>query len=495
MRETRVLHVTAARVDVYRVGRGFADREKRFTNDASGLASLCAHLKMQRRAPLRVIADLADEDFHVEHLPLLRGAERREVLSRRLRQRFPDADLAMTISLGRIRGDRREERVMLGAFTGRQPGHAVLAALRQEDLPVTAIHSAAQLAPAMLVKMRMAEPRVLVVAIGAAGLRQTYVEDGRLRFSRLSGLSSRASESEDSAAQLHHETARMHQYLLASGVVQPDANIAVVHVSTSAHPDGSFEPGGDRVTWQSTAFATVARACGLRRWSDQDECEALAAYLAAASASREGYADESLHTELRRERRRDAATWACGVLASASLVATGATVIEASGLRAQMNELRSRTSAARIELEAVSAGLPALPTAVESLRAVERIERELLPLRASMDPLLKEISRSLDAVPQIELESVRWQRGAGPSPANGTDADAESAEIAGRVAGDARAVESFVSVLRQRPVIVIKDARLPFGASPGSRIAGDLGGAPDSGAPTFSLIIARRSGI
>lgn len=506
MRRGRVLYVTAARVAVYRVGRGFAQQEAGFAIDSVGMAALVSHVKGKGPAPLRVVADLADEDFHVESIPLLRGADRRELLSRRLRLRFPEGDLAMTASLGRIRTDRREERVVLGAFDRTQPIHAVLAAIRREGLRVAAIHSIAQLAPAMLAASRIGTTDALIVSAGSAGLRQTYVEAGRLRFSRLSALPAQDRELPDSAALYRRETARMHQYLLSSGVVEPAATVAVVHVAPDAQRIGSFDSTGDvRLEWHSIAFEALAHSCGLHRWHDGDEFEALAAYLAAASASHEGYADETLHIEARRARWRNATTWTCGALASVSLLATGKTVLESNRLLAQVHELRSQTSKARSEFEAVTARLPAMPTAIESLRAAERIETDLRPLREPMDAFLKEISRSLDAVPEIEVESVRWQRGPGTSSASGTEANTETAEIVGRVArgataaelraGDgARTVEAFIRALTQRPGVALMEARVPFGGSPKGRIAGDLGSAPDLGSPTFSVVIVRRSG-
>jgi len=60
----------------------------RFNNDEKGWAAFANFLHGSRAMPVHIIVDTVDEDFRFETLPHVRGRDRAEMVSRKLRQLY-----------------------------------------------------------------------------------------------------------------------------------------------------------------------------------------------------------------------------------------------------------------------------------------------------------------------------------------------------------------------------------------------------------------------
>src|SRR4029079_6243757 len=111
-----LLYISADSHSLYRWERSGLQLLQRFKPEDIARARLKA-----RAGTLQVVADLEREDFHEDHIPFLRGAERRAVIERRLAQRYPDTRLAAALSLGHATDARRNERLLLTSLSDAQP--------------------------------------------------------------------------------------------------------------------------------------------------------------------------------------------------------------------------------------------------------------------------------------------------------------------------------------------------------------------------------------
>src|SRR5439155_805630 len=82
-------------------------------------------------------------------------------------------------------GTRRNERLLLASFTNTQQLAPWLDALEEAGTKLTGVYSVPLLAPALARKLGAKAGRAFVVTINRAGLRQCFIEAGRLRFARL----------------------------------------------------------------------------------------------------------------------------------------------------------------------------------------------------------------------------------------------------------------------------------------------------------------------
>src|SRR6185369_13253882 len=196
--------------------------EARFQASEAGVAEFRDYLRGHRGTLLALLADVPGEDFHEEQIPFLRGADRDAVLRRRLAQRYRDTRLAAAFSLGQVATDeRRNERVLLASFTNTQQLSQWLDALEEAGARLAGVYSAPLLAPALASALGARDARVLVVSANRAGLRQCYVENGRLRFARLERTGELPPEA--LGRFVRSETQRLVQYLVTLRALPRDA--------------------------------------------------------------------------------------------------------------------------------------------------------------------------------------------------------------------------------------------------------------------------------
>ena len=222
----RLIYFTAEDHGVYAWSRGRLTLEAKFAGDDLGVTAFREYLAGHRGALFYAVADLAGEDFH---------EDRELVVQRRLAQRYRDTRLATALSLGQVRGERRNERLLLTSFTNTQRLTPWLDALAESDAKLAGMYSVPLLAPALAARLGAGSGRCFVVTANSAGLRQCYVDGGRLRFARLERTVDMSPEA--LAAFVRSETGRLAQYLSTLRVLPregPPIQVIVVAPPSSA---------------------------------------------------------------------------------------------------------------------------------------------------------------------------------------------------------------------------------------------------------------------
>ena len=239
MSAKHLLYFTATEHYAYRWSRRALALEARFTADDAGAADFRTYLRDKRHALFYVVADVAGEDFHDDQIPYLRGGDRQAVIERRLAQRYRDTRLSAALSLGYVTGERRNERLLLASFTNTQQFTPWLDALTESGTKLAGVYSVPLVAPALAGRLGARGERAFVITANRAGLRQCFVEDGKLRFARLERIVNMAPE--DLAAFVRSETMRLAQYLTTLRALPRDGPPVQVLVVAPTGQKAAFE--------------------------------------------------------------------------------------------------------------------------------------------------------------------------------------------------------------------------------------------------------------
>jgi hypothetical protein len=506
-----LLYFTAEDHYLYRSVSGRLELEAKFSGDDLGVSAFREHLRERKGALFAVVADLAGEDFHEEQIPLLRGSDRAAVVQRRLAQRYRDTRLAAALPLGRVAGpQRRNERLLLASFTNTQQFAPWLDALEEAGARLAGVYSVPLLAPALGARLD-ARGRVLIVSANRAGLRQCFVEDGRLRFARLERTVDMVPQA--LAAFARSETLRLAQYLATLRAVARDGAPLQAFVVAPPGQRAVFEQAlvsDARVVFRTVDSAQALQAVKLRQVPDGAGAEALYLHLAAHKAPREQFAS----TEDRRRyyiwqlQRSLVAAGALGLAACA--VFAGARWIESSDLAARAAEQTHEARAAAERYQRITASFPVTETTTENLRATVLEFRRIAQASAVPEPALVHVSRVLAHFPQMELDALNWsigrpeeRRERKPAPPTAKpEAQSDQAvlvEISGRVHATQRSdyrgitaqVQSFAGALAQAGYTLAR-MQLPFDITSEGTLTGDIGGSDAGEAPRFTIVLARR---
>ena len=514
-----VLYFTATDHVLYRAEGGALVPEGRFAGDEAGVESFRAALRKHPDALVSVLADLAGEDFHEDQIPFLRGNDRQAVVQRRLSQRYRDSRLATALSLGHTTDGRKSEKLLLASFTNTQQFAPWMDAIAEAGVRLAGVYSAPLLAPALAARAGVKSGRAFVITVNGAGLRQSFVEDGRLRFARLERTADSVSP-EALAAFVRAESLRLAQYLATLRTLPREGPpIQAVVVVPSAHRS-VFEQAlvsDGRLAFVTMAQEDVARKAGLKRLVADAGSEQLYLHLAVRNAPRDQFA--------RGDERRGFLLWrmqrwlyAGGAAAFGVCIAyAGLQWLELAGLREQTELQHRQAEEAKQNYQRITSTFPVTQTTTDNLKAAVVEFTRIAGQSASPEGALVYASQVLDKFPQVELQSIGWSVGKPPAqpeapkpaPAAAPGAAPAAAapgadvyqmlEVSGLVNATRRSdyrgitgqVQAFAEALRVDPSWRILKTQLPFDVTSEGTLSGDIGSTEGNEAPRFTIVIGR----
>ncbi|MEX2576274.1 MAG: hypothetical protein WD382_06440 [Halofilum sp. (in: g-proteobacteria)] len=188
----RLLFFPGYRMLGYEWERGRFLECRSFEPDEAGREAFRAWLAQAPRAPLQLMLDVIEEEFHVDHVPHVIGRDRSDLHRRTLDKHFRQNEFRYLVVQGRepVAREgviRRDDRVLVAGLTNPDLLRGWLTVLEDARVPLKSIHSLPLVGEQLLPKLDAARsPRALVISQQIPStLRQSYYEDGRLRFSRL----------------------------------------------------------------------------------------------------------------------------------------------------------------------------------------------------------------------------------------------------------------------------------------------------------------------
>ncbi len=291
MARKRLLYFAAARVFLYRWAHGKLAVESSFANNEEGAHAFAAHLREVSSSLFYLLVDIVEEDFHQENVPFVRGSDRSTLLGRKLAQRYRDTSLSLAVSLGYEKTQRRDERILFSSFTNNAPFQPWLAALRDQEVAIAGVYSMALLAPQLATKLGAKSASLLLVTLQPAGLRQTYLENGKIRFSRLGPIEAAdASDPNRLADAYDRETTRVYQYLTATRILAREGaavDAVLVAPTGERHRVQAAGPNLPQIHAVVIELHEAARAIGLHAYPEGAGAEVLFLHLLAKRPPRD----------------------------------------------------------------------------------------------------------------------------------------------------------------------------------------------------------------
>ena len=511
MATRRLLYFTAEDHYLYAASGSSLELEARFSGDEIGITGFREYLRDRRGGLFSVVADLAGEDFHEEQIPFLRGADRDAVVQRRLAQRYRDTRLAAALSLGHVvTPDRRNERLLLASFTNTQQLAPWLDALEDSDARLAGVYSVPLLAPALAARLGAKSGRCFIVSANRAGLRQSFVEDGRLRFARLERTVEMAPQA--LAMFVRSETLRLSQYLVTLRALPRDGAPVRVLVVAPRGQKAIFEQAltsDARLVFHTMDAQEATARAGVRRVPEGTGAEALYLHMAARRAPSEQFAsrDDRQRYQVWQLQRRIVAAGALGLAVCA--VYAGGEALEGARLRAEATSQAREARLAAEHYQRITAAFPVTQTSTENLKIAVNQFRRIAQRTALPEAAFVHVAGVLEKFPQLEIDALNWSV-SGPDErrdAPGADAKANAAgaavrlEISGRVNATQRddyrgitaQVQQFAGALGMSGYELLR-TQLPFDITSEGTLTGDIGNSvrETSEAAHFTVTLMRR---
>jgi hypothetical protein len=412
-----------------------------FVNNRGGIDDFMDYIDSHHRfSPAYILADLIEEDFQRVTLPHVSGRAARQLLQRRLMQQYRETPFRHHEVQGRETGGRRDDIVLLSALTNPSSVQPWVEALEQLQMPLAGLYSTTLLSEELVRKLRLNDEHLLLVTQQTAGWRQSYFQNGMLKFSRLTP----AIDRDGNPVNIGAETAKTQQFLTSQRLMARGNALQAVVVTPSADTDALNEQceDGAETVFRLLSLESVAAATGLK--TGEGEIDDVAGRLAepallALLARRPPATHYTLglwQRYFKLWRARVNLYTVSAVMGICCAVWTGANLWQEHVANSTSKQLNTAAASFDQRYRATMAEIPPRVTSTANMRAAVNVERMLATQSATPLGMATVVSEALETTPQIRLVQLDWQVSvpAANAPAPGQDAT-QATPISSLVAG------------------------------------------------------------
>ena len=433
--------------------------EGEFSPEPVGLEALAAYLKKHRASVFYLLADVAEEGFQLEDLPYVQGGDRNALLQRRLSQYYYNTPLSAAISLGRAPSGRRDEKILFAALTRIETFTPWLDTLREAEANLAGVYSVPLVLAGCGSQLLGDDGPVLFVSLSHAGVRQSFFDQGKLHFSRLSPLATKSLE--EVARTSANDSAKIYQYLLAQRQIPRGAALRTM---VMAHPGQipaleEFCRNSSELRFEFIDIAATARKLGLKDLPGDSNADNLFIHCLATKTPAQQFApaaDTRIHNLWR---IRFALTSAAWLVLAGCLLYAGKTGLNLYEVRDSIEATQAVTATDTQRYNAILDSLPKVGITPDNLRALIGRFDTLQKRAPAMEPLLNHLSLALNDNPRIELASLSWKIADSLDAGEKTAADTKGGAAAAPVVAAAGGVWAVLEINARLPLGMISDQR------------------------------------
>jgi len=236
--QKRIMLINAEGLSVFKLEKERLIQVGKFSDEDMGYQNFANYLMDTPKAPVTLLIDSVAEDFIVESVAHVGIFDRNSFLKRKVDQHFRGSEYRSVSILGREDSGRKDDRVLFSALTKNQIIDPWVRVLLAEEIPIKSITT-----PAFaLCKIAdqyglLTSDTTLLVNLEESGIRQTFVVDGKMMFSRLSPLPN--DPDTDLPGYIINTCNQTREYLERIGLITFDQSLDV-HVITPQLDDHIF---------------------------------------------------------------------------------------------------------------------------------------------------------------------------------------------------------------------------------------------------------------
>lgn len=504
----QLFYLTSDQLQAWQWRQGVLAGPTAFPATRAGVDEFIAYLEQHGAGPAWLVVDLIEEDFSRHALPHVRGRSGRQLRARRLGQQYRDTPYRTALVQGRLEEGRRDDVVLFTALTNPALLAPWIDAMELMQTPLAGIYSATLLSATLLQRMaRQARPagapalrHELLVTLQSGGMRQTYLQDGALKFSRLVQPTPDA----DVADTILPETRRTQQFLASVRLLERDEPLHVTVLAPAAAVDELARrcEDGPATHYDVVPLDTAARALGMA--GTPVLAEELLLTIVARAAPASHYPLGSKDGFYRLWRLRLSLFASSAVLAAACLAWTVANLVGYGIAHGNAEGLRSETAHYQAAYRNSMSSMPPAVDKTANMKAAVQIDRMVAQQGPWPLQMLGMVSEALENSPQIRLTQLEWRadvpgQGAAPTPGAAPGSPALVAPTSSLALGIPKApvqklrlqaevlagqdnyrvvldsMNGFARELARMPHMTVEIAQLPFDIRSNVKLSGSVG--------------------
>ncbi|MCX7180032.1 MAG: hypothetical protein NTX56_15140 [Proteobacteria bacterium] len=413
MPQRRILFLDANRLSAYRWADCKLLLEESFTTDTKGEEAFAAYLPAHKKSHFYLLAEVVEEGFQADVIPHVQGSDRKALLRRKVDQYFYGTPLNLSVTLGRETTGRRDDKVLFFALTRPEYFEPWLAALRTAQCQLAGVYSVPLVANSFVNsfsrKAQGLPQHFLLVTLTCGGLRQSFFDDGRLRFSRLTPLPGNSTDEIATACAV--ESTRIHQYLIGQRLMERGAALTTLVL---VHPEQteSFRAhcvNSNDLNFEFIDLVAESGKFGLKSIPTDSHGEALLMHVLVRKTPSQQFAEAGERRLYRMWQTRLLLNSGAMVIFLSCLIFSGKQLIQLYQLRESTDQVQQQTEVAGQQYAAALKTLPKMPFSSNSLRALIERYDTLVKHTVTLEPTYQRISEALQQESRVELDRIDWK--------------------------------------------------------------------------------------
>ena len=469
-----LLFLSADHFQAYAWDGGNLSDAQYFNNDANGREQFSEYLKLHRK-PTYMLVDVIEEDFRQETVPHLIGKNRRGLIDRKFEQYYRNTLFRQAKVLHRQADGRRDDEMLFSALTNPQRISPWLDTLLNNNVPLIGIHSLPNISLPLLKDIN--SDHVLLLSWEKhAGLRQTYFNQKRLHFSRLTPISNNNSFSESVST----ETPRTQQYLKSLSL-PPPGELLDVYIICHADDKQAIESrlqNTPDLHYSYLDIQTLGKSLKAKTVYPDSDATQLFLHLLATKPPASHYANSS-HTHFYQLwQLRWILFGLAATVAMAGILWSCISFIQGRDYVSETEPLINQASQLQRQAEDIKGKFPITTVPATDMKTAVGLTRKLSNYAPLPEEILSGLSQVLDQFERIHTSKIVWQTSAADAPPSAYPAqvitfDGELFEFGTDYRSALAYLDNFQLALTQQGYTVSAQ-KLPLDLSPKGSISGEL---------------------
>ncbi|SHG71355.1 hypothetical protein [Massilia sp. CF038] len=379
-----------------------------YNNDDEGRRRLGAYLEHAESVPSYLLVDVIEEDFQRDTAPHVSGRAREALLERKLLQLYRDTPYRQATLQGRDKEGRKDDRYLFNALTNPELPRSWLLVMQKQRVPLVGIYSLASLSQLLFDKLKLGSGAVLLVSHQSSGLRQSFFQDGALRFSRLTPLFDHAPERLAEAFRV--ETAKTRQFMANSRLLARGVQVQVVVLARQDNLTalaGGMQ-GNAEVSYLPIDLEQARTVLRSGQFDTSAECDPLTLSLLASTRVPSHFPLRDLKHFYQLLQARLLLYGLSGAVALAAVVWAALDVNSIFALRREEARLDQEAAATEQRYQQIVKNMPVTQVSPHNMKSVVELAAMLdnnVPLPNAQ---MAQLSAVLNGIPEIKVTKLTW---------------------------------------------------------------------------------------
>lgn len=380
-----------------------------FQNDEAGQRDFADFLQQHGNVTLYMLVDAVEEDFRIETLAHTSGNARRELVERKLNHNYRGNVFRAAHFIQREKTKRKDDRFLFLALTNTDFLQGWLGVIAQQKAPLMGVYLLPMVSQAMVRRLKLMEPHLLLSERLNSGVRQSYLHNGRLRISRL------APNPPTEKSQIGYfylvETEKTRLYLISQRFIARDTRLSMVLPTLDENGGASIchDIGQEHgIDCRSVDLHAFAKGLNIQPELLHLNPELLHMHLLARGNVPDSLAPPELTKQYQVNTIRLWINAATVTLLLVGLVMTGLSYKSGLDLAEMTAQAAQQTEVQERLYSDVAKNFPTTPIASTDLQVAAELERAVDSYAKPPKRMLQALSNALAAAPEIQINRLRW---------------------------------------------------------------------------------------